>query len=66
MAARSGAKVERVVAPLVQVKVANRILHFYRGDVLPEGVDKESLENLRGLGFVASEDADDTDSSASK
>lgn len=45
-----------VLAPLVQAKLGNRVLHFYQGDILPEGVDEESIENLKQLGFIANGD----------
>lgn len=45
-----------VSAPIVVVKVeGNRVVHLFKGDVLPKGVTKESLENLQQLGFVSDE-----------
>lgn len=61
MAAAKKAAVLTVVAPLVQAKIGNQVLHFYKGDILPEGVDAASLENLKSLGFVdeSTTEADD-------
>lgn len=42
----------RVVVPLVGAKVGNTVLHFYKGDILPEGTDKAAVANLKSLGFV--------------
>ena len=51
-----GGKELYVSAPIVVVKVkGNRVVHLYKGDVLPDGVTKESLENLQQLGFVSDE-----------
>lgn len=54
-------KVLTVSAPLVQVKFGSRVLHFYRGDVLPEGVDADALSNLKSLGYVDEVDAPESD-----
>jgi hypothetical protein len=50
----------RVVAPLVQVKVGDRVLHLYHGDVVPEGVAQESIDHLKSLDYVAEGDAVET------
>lgn len=42
-----------VTAPLVAAAVGKTVLHFRNGDILPEGVDAASLENLKSLGFVS-------------
>lgn len=42
-----------VTAPLIAAKIGNQVLHFRAGDVLPEGTDKASIDNLKSLGFVA-------------
>jgi hypothetical protein len=55
------AKGLKVTAPLVQVDIAGRSSQFYRGDILPEGVSDESLEHLKGLGYVDEVDAPESD-----
>jgi len=30
----------------------NRVVYLYKGDLVPEGLAKESIEHLKGLGFV--------------
>lgn len=45
-------KALRVTAPLVEVKLGDRRARFYHGDVLPEGVDEESVKHLKSLGYV--------------
>lgn len=51
-----GDKTLYVSAPLVAVVAkGDRVLHLYKGDVLPSDVTKESLENLQGLGYVSDE-----------
>jgi hypothetical protein len=50
-----------VVAPLVQAVIGDRVLHFYKGDVLPGGISAESLQNLKELGFVESTGAKASD-----
>ena len=56
-----------VTGSLVQARVGDRVLHFHRGDVLPEGVSQESLEHLKSLGYVAegSDPVGEDDQSAS-
>lgn len=47
----------KVSAVMATVKVSNdRIVHLYRGDVVPEDATKESVDNLKDLGFVTSDD----------
>lgn len=42
-----------VQAPMVVVRTENdRIVHLYRGDVLPDGIAEESVEHLKSLGFL--------------
>lgn len=53
----SGAKGQRITAPLVQVDLGGRPARFYQGDVLPEGVSEESLKHLASLGYVEEIDA---------
>lgn len=53
MAAAKKAGHLTVTAPLVAATVGKTVLHFRAGDVLPEGVDAESIKNLKSLGFVA-------------
>jgi hypothetical protein len=43
----------RVTAPLVQIRVGDRILHMSQGDVVPDNASQESLDHLRSLGFVS-------------
>lgn len=43
----------KVTAPLIAVKVGEQVLQYHSGDVLPGGVDKETLERLSDLGFIA-------------
>lgn len=45
-------KALQVSAPLVEVSVGDRRVRFYRGDILPDGVAKESIEHLESLGYV--------------
>lgn len=42
----------RVTAPLVQVRVKDKIVYLFEGDVLPEGVSQESIDHLRDLDFI--------------
>jgi hypothetical protein len=49
----------RVSAVMVTAKTENdRIVYLYRGDVVPEGISSDSLEHLKSLGFVTSDDVD--------
>lgn len=57
MAAAKKATQYVVTAPLVAATVGKTVLHFYSGDILPAGVDEDSLENLKGLGFVTEVEA---------
>lgn len=42
-----------VTAPMVTAKTSNdRIVTLYWGDLVPEGLAKESIEHLKELGFV--------------
>jgi len=43
----------RVVAPLVQVQIGDRVFQYVEGAVLPKGVNEDNLEHLKSLGFVA-------------
>lgn len=54
---KSGALV--VEAALIQAKVGGRVLHFYRGDVLPADVDSDTVDNLKSLGYVSEAPAED-------
>lgn len=47
-----------VTAPLVQLRVGNRIVHLFQGDIVPENADQESLDHLRGLGFLSDAQSD--------
>ena len=43
-----------VTAALVTARTENdRIVYLYHGDIVPEGLSKESLEHLKDLGFIA-------------
>lgn len=57
MPAAKKAKGFKVTAPLVQVRLGDRAAQFYFGDVLPEGVDEDSLKHLKSLGYVDEVDA---------
>lgn len=57
MAAPRKAKGLKVTAPLVQVRIGNRAEQFFIGDLLPEGVDENSLKHLKDLGYVDEIDA---------
>lgn len=48
-----------VLAPLVQAKVGGRVLHFYKGDTLPDGTDEKSVKNLRSLGYLGTPETDE-------
>jgi hypothetical protein len=55
--AESKSKTLKVSAPLVVVQTkAGRAVHLYRGDVITDDVTKESVENLKDLGFLAEDD----------
>jgi len=42
-----------VTAPLVTARTENgRIVYLYFGDIVPSGLAQESVDHLRGLGFV--------------
>ena len=45
----------RVVAPLVQVQIGDRVFQYVEGAVLPNGVNEDNLEHLKSLGFVTDE-----------
>lgn len=50
----------KVTAALVTAVVENgRVVYLYKGDVVPDGVTKESLDNLKSLGFVAEDEGDE-------
>jgi len=42
-----------VTAPLISVQVGEQVLQFRAGDVLPKGIDDDSLEHLTKRGFIA-------------
>ena len=47
----------RVSAPLVMARTKNdRVVHLYKGDIVPEEITKESVDNLKDLGFVTTDD----------
>ncbi len=47
-------KLVTVTAPLVMLRTkGDRIVYLYEGDVLPDDAEKESVENLRSLGFLS-------------
>lgn len=49
----------QVSAPLVVATTENgRVMHLYKGDVVPKDVSKDSLDNLKSLGFVTGEEVD--------
>lgn len=43
----------RVVAPLVQVQIGDRVFQYVEGAVLPNGVNEDNLKHLKDLGFIA-------------
>jgi hypothetical protein len=50
----------KVTAPMITARTENdRIVYLYHGDVVPDGLSKESLEHLKGLGFIADAKAAD-------
>lgn len=50
----------KVTAPMVTAQTENgRIVYLYHGDVVPDGLSKEAVEHLKGLGFVADSKAVD-------
>ena len=56
-AAESKKETLKVSSVMATVRVSNdRIVHLYRGDVVPEDATKESVDNLRDLGFVTTDD----------
>lgn len=50
-----------VNAPLVEVKVGSQVLQFSFGDVLPDGIDEDSLAHLRDLEFVKESEGVESD-----
>lgn len=42
-----------VTAPLVQVRLGDKVVQLSQGDVVPENASQESLDHLRGLGFIS-------------
>lgn len=38
-----------------------KVVHLYRGDIVPSSVSKKSLEHLRSIGFVTDGDPSDDD-----
>lgn len=42
-----------VIAPLISVRVGDQVLQYRVGDVLPGGIDEDSLQHLTDLGFIA-------------
>lgn len=49
----------RVSATMVVARFENdRVQHLYKGDVVPEGITQESLDNLKSLGFVTEDEVD--------
>lgn len=41
-----------VTAPLISVVVGEQVLQFRSGDVLPKGIDDDSVERLTDRGFI--------------
>ena len=55
--AKKGGDGYKVTAPLVQAALESGLpMQFREGDVLPEGISKESLDHLLDLGYVAKGD----------
>ena len=51
-----------VKAPMVTVKTENaRIVYLYKGDVVPDGVDADSIKHLQSLGFVTEDNVSPID-----
>lgn len=49
----------QVSAPVCTGLTENgRVVYLYKGDVVPKDLKKDSLENLKSLGFVTSDDVD--------
>lgn len=46
----------RVTAPLISAHVGQQVLQFSSGDILPDGLDQDSLDHLLDLGFIAEND----------
>lgn len=49
----------KVSAPLVVALVGGKVQHLYLGDIVPANIDRESLENLKSLAFVSTDQAVD-------
>jgi hypothetical protein len=48
----------KVTAPMITALTENdRVVYLYRGDVVPEGLAKDSLEHLKSLGFITESEA---------
>ena len=57
MAEQQKKSVLKISAVMATVRDENdRIVHLYRGDVVPDGATKESVDNLKDLGFVTTDD----------
>ena len=41
-----------VTAPLISVTVGSQVLQYRSGDVLPKGVDDETVKRLTDRGFI--------------
>lgn len=49
----------QVSVALVVANTENgRVIHLYKGDTVPKDVTKDSLDNLKSLGFVTSDEVD--------
>lgn len=51
--AKKGSKTYTVTAPLVAVTVGSQVLQYSNGDILPNGISKDTIDHLSGLGFIA-------------
>lgn len=43
----------KVTAPLVQVRIGDKVVQLSQGDIVPENASQESLDHLRDLGFIS-------------
>lgn len=46
----------QVTAPLISAHVGQQVLQYGAGDILPDGLDQDSLDHLIDLGFITETD----------
>ena len=57
------AGVMKVTAPMALARTqSDTVVYLYEGDIVPDGLTKESLEHLSSLGFITADDDSAPDS----